>query len=145
MEEMGIEAVYPEKEGTEPRGPIAPKYPYLLRGLDIVRPNQVWGSDITYVKLERGFAYLMAILTGSVDMWSPGKCRRRLKQISALKHSRTHSELQHRISGIRIKACSSPVVIYGLRPSARRQNQYGRTGSLYGQHLHGTALADNQV
>ena len=63
MEEMGIEAVYPrKKKGLSQGDPLHQKYPYLLRGLDIVRPNQVWGSDITYVKLERGFAYLMAIL-----------------------------------------------------------------------------------
>lgn len=63
MGEMGIEAVYPrKKKGLSQGDPLHHKYPYLLRGLDIVRPNQVWGSDITYVKLERGFAYLMAIL-----------------------------------------------------------------------------------
>lgn len=63
MGEMGIEAIYPrKKKGLSQGDPLHQKYPYLLRGLDIVRPNQVWGSDITYVKLERGFAYLMAIL-----------------------------------------------------------------------------------
>lgn len=63
MREMGIEAVYPrKKKGLSKGDPLHLKYPYLLRDLDIVRPNQVWGSDITYVKLERGFAYLMAIL-----------------------------------------------------------------------------------
>jgi len=63
MRDMGIEAVYPrKKQGLSQADPLHQKYPYLLRGLDIVRPNQVWGSDITYVKLERGFAYLTAIL-----------------------------------------------------------------------------------
>ena len=37
-------------------------YPYLLRGLDIVRPNQVWSTDITYIRLPRGFVYLVAII-----------------------------------------------------------------------------------
>lgn len=37
-------------------------YPYLLRGLAVVRPNQVWSSDITYIRLEQGFAYLVAVL-----------------------------------------------------------------------------------
>jgi putative transposase len=41
-------------------------YPYLLRGLEIVRPNQVWSTDITYIRLgQRGFVYLVAILDGS--------------------------------------------------------------------------------
>lgn len=67
MAEMGIEAVYPRKKLNLSQADSAhQKYPYLLRGLEIVRANQVWGSDITYVKLERGFAYLVAIL----DWWS---------------------------------------------------------------------------
>lgn len=37
-------------------------YPYLLRGIDIIRPNQVWSTDITYVRLENGFSYLVAII-----------------------------------------------------------------------------------
>jgi putative transposase len=37
-------------------------YPYLLRNIDIVKPNQVWSSDITYIRLQRGFVYLMAII-----------------------------------------------------------------------------------
>ena len=37
-------------------------YPYLLRGIDITRPNQVWSTDITYVRLEKGFVYLVAII-----------------------------------------------------------------------------------
>jgi len=63
MREMGIEAVYPrKKQGLSWADPTRQKYPYLLRNLEIVRPNQVWGSDITYIKLERGFAYLVAVL-----------------------------------------------------------------------------------
>lgn len=63
MREMGIEAIYPKKKkGLSQGDPTHQKYPYLLRDLAITRPNQVWGSDITYVKLEHGFAYLIAIL-----------------------------------------------------------------------------------
>jgi putative transposase len=63
MREMGIEAIYPrKKKGLSQGDPAHQKYPYLLRDLDITHPNQVWGSDITYVKLEHGFAYLVAIL-----------------------------------------------------------------------------------
>ena len=63
MREMGIEAIYPKRtRGLSDPNPRDRKYPYLLRGLEIIRPNQVWGSDITYIKLERGFCYLVAIL-----------------------------------------------------------------------------------
>lgn len=37
-------------------------YPYLLRGIDVVRPNQVWSTDITYIRLKEGFVYLVAII-----------------------------------------------------------------------------------
>ena len=37
-------------------------YPYLLRGVDVVRPNQVWSSDITYIRLPHGFVYLVAVI-----------------------------------------------------------------------------------
>jgi putative transposase len=58
---MGIEAIYPKPKLSLNREPH-PIYPYLLKGLKIIRPNQVWGVDITYVRLEAGFLYLVAIL-----------------------------------------------------------------------------------
>ena len=60
---MGIEAIYPKaKPNTSLANIQHQKYPYLLKGLPIVRPNQVWGTDITYVKLETGWAYLVAFI-----------------------------------------------------------------------------------
>ena len=61
MHEMGLEAIYP-KPRTSDSHPEHRKYPYLLSGLKIVRPNQVWGADITYIPLRAGFAFLMAII-----------------------------------------------------------------------------------
>ena len=61
MQEMGIEAIYPKKNTSLP-APGHQIYPYLLRNLPIVRPNQVWGTDITYVRLAQGFCYLSAIM-----------------------------------------------------------------------------------
>jgi putative transposase len=58
---MGLEAVYP-KPRTSLKNRETGVYPYLLRGLAIVRPNQVWAADITYIRLRRGFAYLVAVL-----------------------------------------------------------------------------------
>jgi putative transposase len=58
---MGLEAVYPKPKTTR-RCPSHKVYPYLLRGLPITRPDQVWSADITYVPLHGGFLYLVAIL-----------------------------------------------------------------------------------
>jgi putative transposase len=61
MRRMGLQAIYPKPKTT-----VAGKghriYPYLLRNLAIVRPNQVWSADITYVPMPRGFMYLVAVM-----------------------------------------------------------------------------------
>ena len=61
MQSMGIEAMYPKPNLSRP-APGHEIYPYLLRGVAISRPNQVWSSDITYVPLRRGFLYLTAVM-----------------------------------------------------------------------------------
>jgi len=61
MKRMGIEALY-RKPRTTRKHPQHPVYPYLLRGLTIDRPNQVWAMDITYIPMARGFVYLTAVL-----------------------------------------------------------------------------------
>lgn len=58
---MGLEAIYPKPRLSLPGQPMQ-KYPYLLRGVPIERCNQVWSCDITYIRLQHGFLYLMAIL-----------------------------------------------------------------------------------
>jgi putative transposase len=58
---MGIEALYRRPRTTKPE-PGHKVYPYLLRGMEIVRPNQVWAMDITYIPMARGFVYLAAVL-----------------------------------------------------------------------------------
>ena len=57
MKRMGIEALYRRPRTTKPE-PGHKIYPYLLRGMEIVRPNQVWAMDITYIPMARGFVYL---------------------------------------------------------------------------------------
>jgi putative transposase len=61
MRIMRIESLAP-KPGTSKRQPRHPVYPYLLRGLTIDRPNQVWATDITYIPMARGHLYLVAIM-----------------------------------------------------------------------------------
>ena len=61
MKAMGLEAIYPGPNLSRNNQPH-PTFPYLLRGLAITRPNQVWGTDITYIRLTGGFVYLTAFL-----------------------------------------------------------------------------------
>jgi putative transposase len=61
LREMGLEAIYPKPHLSKPAAG-SHIYPYLLRGLPIVRPNQVWSTDITYIRLRQGFVYLVAIM-----------------------------------------------------------------------------------
>jgi putative transposase len=61
MQLMGICAIYPKKQLSLGNKQHL-KYPYLLRGLQIVRPNQVWGLDITYIRMSKGWVYLVAVL-----------------------------------------------------------------------------------
>lgn len=61
MTKLGIQAIYP-KPRTSLANAQHKKYPYLLRNIDIYRPNQIWGTDITYIRLAQGFLYLVAFL-----------------------------------------------------------------------------------
>jgi len=61
MRIMGLEGLAPGPS-TSRGHPAHRKYPYLLRGLDVVRPDQVWAADITYLPLSQGFGYLVAVM-----------------------------------------------------------------------------------
>ena len=61
MRRMAIEAIY-RKPNTSRPAPGHRIYPYLLRGVAITRPNQVWSTDITYIPMARGFVYLVAVV-----------------------------------------------------------------------------------
>ena len=61
MRLMGLEAIYQAPRTSDPH-PAHRVYPYLLRGMVIDRPNQVWCADITYIPVQRGFLYLVAIM-----------------------------------------------------------------------------------
>ena len=65
LQVMGLEAIYPKPATSQP-GEGHQIYPYLLKGLAITGPDQVWCSDITYIPLQRGFLYLVAVM----DWWS---------------------------------------------------------------------------
>lgn len=61
MQVMGLQAIYP-KPRTSKLAPGHRIYPYLLRELEIIRPNQVWSTDITYIPMAHGFMYLVAVI-----------------------------------------------------------------------------------
>ncbi len=61
MKRMGIAAIYRRPNTSKPE-PGHKIYPYLLRNVPILRPNQVWAMDITYIPMARGFAYLAAVI-----------------------------------------------------------------------------------
>ena len=61
MRTMGLKAIYRRPRTSKP-APGHKIYPYLLRGMKITRPNQVWAADITYIPMARGFLYLVAII-----------------------------------------------------------------------------------
>ena len=61
MRRMGIEALYRRPRTSKP-GPGHKIYPYLLRGLAVTKPNQVWAMDITYIPMRKGFVYLAVVL-----------------------------------------------------------------------------------
>lgn len=61
MRQMGLQGMAPGPN-TSRAHPQNPVYPYLLRGLEITRPNQVWSTDITYIRLTNGFVYLVAVI-----------------------------------------------------------------------------------
>lgn len=58
---MGVEAIYPKPRLSMPGQPER-RYPYLLRGVSIEHADQVWSTDITYIRLHQGFVYLVAIV-----------------------------------------------------------------------------------
>ena len=61
MQQMGLEAIYPKPNLSKPNS-CHKIYPYLLRGVKIDGPNQVWATDITYIRLHHGWLYLVAIM-----------------------------------------------------------------------------------
>ena len=61
MEVMGLEAIYPKPKLSQP-GEGHKIYPYLLKGVEVTRVNQVWSTDITYIRMAEGFVYLVAVM-----------------------------------------------------------------------------------
>ena len=146
MQRMGIEALYRRPRTTKPE-PGHKIYPYLLRGMEVTRPNQVWAMDITYIPMARGFVYLAVVLdwfSRRVLSWrlsitmEAAFCVETLED--ALAQSRQAGHLQHR-PGLAVHRL-------GLHRRARQQrhcDQHGRQGRLAGQCLRRAAVAQRQI
>jgi putative transposase len=74
MKRMGIEAIYRRPNTSKP-APGHKIYPYLLRGVAVERPKQVWTTDITYIPMARGFVYLVAVVCPFARSHIVWKCR----------------------------------------------------------------------
>jgi putative transposase len=92
MRLMGLEGVAPGPHTSRPH-PAHAIYPYLLRGLVIDRPNQVWCTDVTYIPMHRGFMFLVAILDWSsryVLAWMVSNTQDTTFCLDALEQAFTH-------------------------------------------------------
>lgn len=107
MRAMGLEAIYPKPNLSRP-SLMQARYPYLLKGLSIDRANHVWSADITYIRLAKGFVYLVASWTGIAATCWRGRSPSRWRWDFALKPSGRRSTLGVRRFSIRIKGHSLP-------------------------------------
>ena len=142
---LGLAGMAPGPNTSRPH-PQHTVYPYLLRGVVVTRPNQVWSTDITYIRFARGFVYLVAVIDWYSRKvlawryripWITGSAWRVWRTPCDLRYPRN---LQHR-SGL-------PVHLSGVHRGAhgaRHRHQHGWARAGLGQHLRGAALAERQV
>jgi putative transposase len=133
MKRMRIEAIYRRPNTSKP-APGHKIHPYLLRGLTVDRPDQVWAMDISYIPMKRGFVYLAAVID-----WHT-------RRVLAWRVSIT-MEVDFCLEVVEDRP-GEPVHQRGLhRPAGRQRHpdQYGRQGRLARQRLRRAALAIGQV
>jgi putative transposase len=108
MRVMAIEALY-QKPNTSKGHPDHKVYPYLLRGLTIDRPSQVWCADITYIPMAKGFVYLVAVMDWFSGGSFRGGCRSLWRRIFASRRcgKRLSCTARRRFS-TPIRVCNSP-------------------------------------
>ena len=82
MRLLGVHALYQRPRTSQPH-PAHRIYPYLLRDLQITRPNHGWCTDVTYIPLQRGFLYLVAVMDWASRRCCPGACPTRSMRTSA--------------------------------------------------------------
>ncbi len=141
---MGLMAVYPK-----PRLSLNPlehkRFPYLLKGLAIVRPNQVWSIDITYIRLRGGFVYLAAVIdwySRYVLAWELSISLEADFCVAVLERAwpPATGDFQHRSRGAIHQRALPGAAVGG--PGAA---EHGRTRAGLRQHLRGAVVADCQI
>ena len=146
MRVMGLEAIY-QKPNTSKGHPDHKVYPYLLRGLAIERPNQVWCADITYIPMAKGFVYLVAVMdwfSRRVLAWrvsitmEADFCVEALQEAIA-RHGRP--EIFNTDQGRPVHQRR----VSGGAGKPRYPGQHGWQGAVPGQHLYRAAVAQPEV
>lgn len=123
MKELGLKVIYPTKKIKTTLANLEhKKYPYLLRNMDIDRPNQVWSTDITYVRVDGGFVYLAAV----IDWYS--------KAI-----------LSHKISNMMDESLVLDVLNTALEKHGAPEIFNTDQGSQYTSHKHTQRLLENGI
>jgi putative transposase len=139
MRRMGIEALYRRPRTTKPE-PGHKVYPYLLRGMEVTRPNHVWAMDITYIPMARGFVYLAVVL----DWFSRRVLSWRLSiTMEAAFCGETLEDALAR-PGYLQHGSGQPVHRRGIHwrsDQKRHRHQHGWQGRLAGQRVRRTAVA----
>ena len=146
VRQMGLRALYPKPRTSQP-GVGHTVYPYLLRGLSIERPNQVWATDICYIPMAHGFMYLVAIMdwySRRVLAWRVSNTFDSDFCVEALEDALTRygppEDLQY---GPR-----RPVHVQGVYDGAQSPcggHQHGRQGPLGRQRVRRASLAQRQI
>jgi putative transposase len=143
---MGLEAIYPQPHLSQP-GANRQVYPYVLRGLKIERTNQVWRTDITYIRLAQGFVYLVAIIdwfSRSVLAWEVSItrdvdfCVRALEP--ALQRAQPEIFNSERSGRAMYQSRLHAAFSHGWYP-----HQYGWARARFGHYVRGAAVAQRQI
>ncbi len=110
MRKMGVEAVYRKPRTSKP-APENKIYPYLLRGVTIDRPDQVWAADITYVPMRKGFLYLVAIIDWHSRFVLSWRLSNSMETSFCTEALKTHWLTARQRSSIRIRALNLQATI----------------------------------
>ena len=141
---MGLQAIYPAR--VRPSHPAHKKYPYLLRGLTITRPNQVWSADITYVPMPTGFMYLVAVMdwfSRFVLAWQLSNTLDGLFCLEALRLALAQGQpdIFNTDQGVQFTA----IDFTGELDNGPHPHQHGWSWPYLRQYLHRTPVAHRQV
>ena len=146
MRLMGLQSLAPGPD-TSRAHPAHPVYPYLLRDTVVQRPNQVWATDITYIRIERGFAYLVAVMdwhSRKVLAWRLSNTLDTEFCVEALQEALRSFGPPEIFNTDQGQPVHQPR-LYWRAAGPWDTHQHGRQGSGIRQHLRGAAVALRQV